>query len=118
VAQALDYVSALMTIGYEAFEAAVLKARGEGTRLYDLVADQPEALEEASFVDAVAKNLSRGRMLVIALGDGIRQEAEALATLLQSHAGALFTFALVELATWRNVETNDISLFRTRSRRR
>jgi hypothetical protein len=42
------------------------------------------------------------------LGDGIRQEAEALAGLLQSHAGALFTFALVELATWRNLESGDI----------
>ena len=100
VAQALDYVSALMSMGYEAFEAAVLKARaGEETRLYDLIADEGEALDEAPFVDAVAQNLARGRMLVIALVDGIRQEAEALATLLQSHAGALFTFALVELAT-------------------
>lgn len=108
VAQALDYVSALMVMGYAAFEAEVLKARGQGASLYHLVAEHPEALDEAGFIDAVAQNLARGRMLVIALGDGIRQEAEALAGLLQSHAGALFTFALVELATWRNVETGDI----------
>lgn len=109
VAQALDYVSALMTFGYEEFEAAVAKGEGaRGTRLYDLVADEPEALEEAAFVDAISQNLKRGRLLVIALGDGIRREAEALAGLLQSHAGAHFTFALVELATWRNVETGDI----------
>ncbi len=109
VAQALDYVSALMSMGYEAFEAEVLKARGgERKRLYDLFVEEPEALDEAAFIDAVAQNLFRGRMLVIALGDGIRQEAEVLARLLQSHAGALFTFALVELATWRNTETGDI----------
>ena len=30
------------------------------------------------FIDAISSNLTRGRMLVIALGDGIRQEAEAL----------------------------------------
>lgn len=47
-------------------------------------------------------------MLVIALGDGIRQEAETLAGLLQSHAGSHFTFALVELATWRDPKTRDI----------
>jgi hypothetical protein len=41
-------------------------------------------------------------MLVIVLGDGIRAETEVLGDLLQSHAGAHFTFALVELATWRN----------------
>jgi hypothetical protein len=47
-------------------------------------------------------------MLVMVLGDGIRQEAEALVGLLQSHAGAHFTFALVELATWRNALTGEI----------
>ena len=41
-------------------------------------------------------------MLVLVVGDGIRQEAEALGSLLQSHAGAHFTFAMVELATWRD----------------
>lgn len=70
-------------------------------RLYDLFADHPEALEEADFIDAVSRNLRRGRMLVMVLGDGIRSETEALANLLQSHAGAHFTFALIELATWR-----------------
>lgn len=57
-------------------------------RLYDLVRDYPEALEEAEFIDAVSLNLRRGRMLVIVLGDGIRAETEALSDLLQSHAGA------------------------------
>lgn len=45
---------------------------------------------------------------MIALGDGIRSETEALADLLQSHAGAHFTFALVELASWRNPQSGDI----------
>lgn len=108
VAQALDYVSALTRTNYEAFEAAVLKAGAhKAKRLYDLIADQPDALEEAAFVDAVSINLARGRMLVVALGDGIRQEAEALASLLQSHAGAHFTFALVELAVWKHSASGD-----------
>lgn len=109
IAQALDYVSSLMTMGYEAFEAAVLKGIGSSANsLHDLVADQPDALDEAAFIDAVSANLVRGRMLVIALGDGIRQEAEALAQLLQSHAGAHFTFALVELTVWRQTTTGDL----------
>lgn len=108
VAQALDYVAALMGMRYQSFETAILKARGGGGSLHALVADQPDAADESSFIDAVSRNLRRGRMLVIALGDGIRQEAEALAELLQSHAGAHFTFALVEIGTWRNVETGDI----------
>lgn len=109
VAQALDYVSSLTTMGFDAFEAAVLKGIGaHGESLYDLVAAQPDALDEAAFVDAVSVNLARGRMLVIALGDGIRQEAEALASLLQSHAGAHFTFALVELAVWKHDDGGDL----------
>lgn len=102
VAQALDYVAALTLMGFEAFEMAVARGQQVPRRLYDLVRDHPEALEEAEFIDAVSLNLRRGRMLVIVLGDGIRTETEALSDLLQSHAGAHFTFALVELATWQN----------------
>lgn len=109
VAQALDYVSALMKLGYESFEAAVLKGMAvSGATLHEIVAHHNDALDESAFVDAVSRNLARGRMLVLVLGDGIRREAEALAELLQSHAGAHFTFALVELATWRNPLTGDI----------
>lgn len=102
VAQALDYVAALTLMGFEAFETAVARGQQAPRRLYDLVRDHPEALEEAGFIDAISLNLRRGRMLVIVLGDGIKTETEALSDLLQSHAGAHFTFALVELATWRN----------------
>jgi hypothetical protein len=110
VAQALDYVAALMKLGYARFEAAVLQGLGaaSASSLYAVVAEEAEALDEAAFVDAVALNLARGRMLVLVVGDGIRQEAEALAELLQSHAGAHFTFALVELATWRNPVTGQL----------
>lgn len=109
VAQALDYVAALMKLGYQDFEAAVLKgvdAPSAGS-LFAIVAEHPEALEEAEFIDAVARNLACGRVLVIVLGDGIREEAEELGRLLQSHAGAHFTFALVEL-TWRRSATDEL----------
>ncbi len=109
VAQALDYVAALTGMDYEAFEAACRKGRGmAAATLYDVVADHPDALPEAGFIDAVSRNLARGRLLLIALGDGIRSEAQALASLLQGHAGAHFTFALVELAIWRHPGTGDL----------
>lgn len=105
VTQVLDYASALASMTYEQFEAIVVRAAsgsdGAPKSLYSIVADQPDALDEAAFVDAVAMNLRRGRMLVIAAGDGVRREAETLATLLQGHAGAHFTFAMVELAAYR-----------------
>lgn len=49
----------------------------------------------------MSRNLRTGRMLALAVGDGIRAEALTLGALLQSHAGAHFTFALVELGMWR-----------------
>lgn len=108
VAQALDYVAALGGMPYEMFEAAVARSPAGPHCLYNSIAGHPDALDEPEFVDALALNLARGRMLVLALGDGIRTEAEALAALLQSHAGSHFTFALVELATWKNGATGDI----------
>lgn len=109
VAQALDYVAALMSLGFEGFEKACLKGEAmTAPTLFALVADKPDALDEQRFVDAVSNNLMRGRMLVIGLGDGIRAEAEALASLLQGHAGAHFTFALVELAIWKSEQTGEL----------
>lgn len=108
VAQALDYVAALMRLDYEGLELAVGNAAGNKHKLYSYFNNHPDAVGEADFIDAVSNNLKRGRMLVLVVGDGIRREAEAMASLLQSHAGAHFTFALVELAMWRNVATGDI----------
>ncbi len=110
VAQALDYVAALTAMDYDTFEAIVTKAQHGPQRLYDLVADHPEALHEPDFIDAVSLNLMRGRMVVLVLGDGIRRETEALSSLLQSHAGAHFTFALVELAAWRKANDDILAV--------
>lgn len=102
IAQALDYVAALMTMDYASFEAAATKAGLAATSLHALVADHADALEESAFFDALARNLRRGRILVLAVGDGIRQEAESLADLVQNQMMAQFTFALVEIKLYRN----------------
>lgn len=109
VAQALDYVAALTAMDYPAFEAMLLRGAGvKAASLYSLLAGHPDAYDEPDFVDAVGSNLKRGRMLVLAVAEGIREETESLVGLLQSHAGAHFTFALVELGCWRDAETGAI----------
>jgi hypothetical protein len=65
--------------------------------LYELVAEN-SGIDEASFNDAVSRNLKRGRFLLLIVGDGIREEAETMAEFLQQHAGFHFTLAFVELA--------------------
>lgn len=104
VAQALDYASCLFRMGYEEFEQAVLRgAFGEAKKpssLYSLFHADSEALNEQEFIDAVNRNLSRGSIVVLVVGDGIRSETEQLTAVLQSHAGLRFTFALVEMSAF------------------
>lgn len=109
VAQALDYAAALGRMTYSEFEAAALKGVfPSGVQapksLYALVAESEDTDGESAFIDAVSTNLKRGRMLVIAAGDGVRTETETLAGLLQSHAGARFTFALVAIELFKDGE--------------
>lgn len=105
VAQALDYTSCLFEMNYSDLEAAVLKGRfsdrEKPTSLYDIFAGNPDVGDEAAFVDAVNSNLRKGRALVLVVGDGIRTDLVRLTSLLQSHAGARFTFALIELALFQ-----------------
>ena len=112
VAQTLDYVAALTRMDYSAFEAAINQgirpSKDTPTALYDCMRDRGDEADEARFVDTVSRNLKRGRMLALVVGDGIRHEAQALGNLLQSHAGAHFTFALVELGMWRDPTTGAI----------
>jgi hypothetical protein len=96
LAQIIDYAKDLIRLDYEALEDAVRRARrDQSSSLYRLVDSD---LDEASFVDAVARNLRLGRVLLIVAGDGITEQVQAIADYLQQHAGLHFTLALVELA--------------------
>lgn len=105
VAQALDYASCLFRSSYQDLDAAVQKAdfcgRKKPASLYETVANLPDAPEEKNFVDAVATNLRRGRIVVLVVSDGIRTGVEQLFADLQLHAGFHFTFALIELPVFR-----------------
>ena len=105
IAQLLDYASCIAGWSYAELDAAFqISERPENDAhdqtIWQRVAGQSE-LDEASFVDAVSRNLCLGRFLCLIVGDGIRESAEALAEFLQGHAGLHFTMALVELSVWR-----------------
>jgi len=104
VAQTLDYAACLFEMDYSDFQAAALKGNfGDRPRpevLHEALGEG-DVLDEPRFIDAVNSNLHHGRIVLLVVGDGIRSEVERLAAMLQSHAGAHFTFALVELAVFR-----------------
>ena len=108
VAQIIDYAHAMASWTYEDMEEAIRKAQvPEGydtpARLYDLFGDDAEIAEE-DFVDAVSRNLRLGRMLLLIVGDGIREGVESLSAYLQRHAGFHFTLGVVELPVFKTPE--------------
>ena len=58
-------------------------------------------IDEAVFEDAIHKNLRMGRMLLLVVGDGIREDTESLVDYLQMHAGFHFTLGLIEVAIFQ-----------------
>jgi hypothetical protein len=104
VAQAMEYAGAVFRMDYETFERTALKARqSEPDRcdsIFELVRRHDASAGEPEFIEALSRNLARGRAVIAVVGDGIRDDIAPLAELLQSHAGHRFTFALVELGVF------------------
>lgn len=107
IAQALDYARSLQGMSYEQFERQIGRARAEPNfNLYaflkrignDLFA--AEISEESTFIDSVSRRLREGRMMVLIIGDGIREGIEELADFLQLHAGIHANIALIDLSIW------------------
>jgi hypothetical protein len=104
IAQIIDYATEISTWTYKTLQDAIRRTRpldgsDENTTrsLYGLVSANGE-IEEASFHDAISRNLKRGRFLLLIVGDGIREGVERMAEYLQQHAGFHFTLAFVEIA--------------------
>jgi hypothetical protein len=104
IGQIIDYAKDISSWSYEQLEQAISRTKPfEGSdaktkqNLHEMVSVNCE-IDEASFHDAVSRNLRRGRFLLLIVGDGIREGVESMAEFLQQHAGLHFTLAIVELA--------------------
>ncbi|GAB6053440.1 hypothetical protein JCM17960_22600 [Magnetospira thiophila] len=102
VGQILDYAKEVSRWTYDDLCRAVRRAAGGGADpVYEMVSRQDDTVEQPVFIDDVARNLERGRFLLMIVGDGIREDVESITAFLQSHAGLHFTFSLVELALYQ-----------------
>ncbi len=106
VAQIIDYAHSLASWTYEDLERAIAQATSANGQkvsqsLFDQVSESTD-LTEQQFVDAVSRNLRLGRMLLLIVGDGIREGTETLTEYLQLHAGFHFTLALVEMPVYHS----------------
>jgi len=107
IAQIIDYAKELPRFSYEAFEAAICKAEppagiAKTDSLYQRTGADAAGIDEKSFIDAVSRNLRRGRFLLLIVGDGIQEGVQSIAEFLQQHAGMHFTLALVEVAIFKS----------------
>ena len=105
IGQILDYAKELSHWTYENLDSAVRSARrrdqAKSRSLVDVVREQHPDLDEAHFIDSVARNLRRGELLLLIAGDGIRENVGAIADFIEDHGTLHFTFGLVEMAIYR-----------------
>lgn len=109
VAQILDYAAALSRLSYDELDKRVKRQEGgQSIRQRVEIAYTDRADDEARFIDTVARNLGSGSMLLLIIGDGIREDLEDIAGLLQRDPGLRFQVGLVELRFYRSPgSTND-----------
>ncbi len=103
VGQILDYAAQLSRWDYETLERAVgARLNRAGFSLYHFLREQGvKTGTEATFIDNVSRNLRRGRFLLLIVGDGIREQVEAIGEFLQNQAHLNFSFALVEINVYQ-----------------
>jgi hypothetical protein len=107
IGQILDYAKEISRFSFDSLDGAVRAARrkmdGEDPPrgLVDIVSSAVRDLDEARFRDAVARNLRRGEMLLLIVGDGIKEGVGAITDFLEGHASLHFTFGLVEMAIFQ-----------------
>jgi hypothetical protein len=98
VSQILDYAKELSRWSSSDVQREVShRLKHDGNPLLDMVRAVDPGVDEQQFNDALTANLRRGRFLLLIVGDGIREEVEAIAEYLQLHAGLHFSLGLVEL---------------------
>ena len=99
VGQILDYAKELSRWSYDDLQKAVDQKTTK--KLYNIVAENSEELDESVFIDRVSRNLKRGRFLLLIVGEGIRESVELIADFLQRHAHLNFSFGLVEFGIFQ-----------------
>lgn len=101
VAQILDYARALQRWSYSDLQRQVSARLGQhGNVPFARVSAAYPDVSEAEFTDGLTRSLRAGRFLLIIMGDGIREDVESIAELINRNAAAAFQLAIVEAALY------------------
>ena len=115
VAQIIHYMRHVVRWNYESLQKRFLThARQAGLRhnsLYEYVCTQAgRKVDETDFIDNVSRCLHQGRMLLLIVGDGIREGVEDMASILQETPSMQFTLGLVEIGCYRVTHAEEACL--------
>lgn len=101
IGQILDYASKLKRWNYADLNAAIKTQKNGVDLIARMRARGHEDLDELAFVDNVTRHLAKGRILLLVLGDGIREGVESIGAYLQEASGLHFSFGLVEAKVYK-----------------
>lgn len=107
VAQILDYATRVSGWSYTNLESKARQALSPApigaNSLFGFVTSfgNTDGLLESDFVDEVQRTLQTGRFLLLVVGDGIRENLEAMLGSLHEHPRMFFTFGMIELQVFQ-----------------
>ena len=101
IGQILDYASKLKRWSYLDLHTAIKSQKGGVDLIAHMRANGHADLDELAFVDNVTRHLTKGRILLLVLGDGIREGVESIGAYLQEASGLHFSFGLVEAKVYK-----------------
>jgi hypothetical protein len=103
VGQILDYAKALSKWTFSDLNISLKSYVQTSEGVVAKVRRHPgcEDIEEHTLIDNINKNLRRGRILLLIVGDGIRESVEEMVEYLSQSPQLHFTLALVELQVYR-----------------
>jgi hypothetical protein len=109
IAQAIDYASELSGWSYDQLVEAIKRANkstGEDPLLHIMRGSAQDRGFDERFRERITKNLQLGRILLLIVGDDIRDEAQRMAEFIHRTPHLHFTLGLIELKLFRENEDN------------
>jgi hypothetical protein len=104
VAQIFDYMKELTKWNFEMLNAAV---RNATNRSIQEITEQDD-IEFQDYIDNAEKNLKRGKIHLVLIGDGIREETNDLSQILKSSSLYEYTLNLIQMKLFQRDNSDEI----------
>jgi hypothetical protein len=110
VAQILEYAALLRSWSFGDLTARIKQKTGSTAQdpIFELARQSFPDLDEAAFVDGVARSLEYGDFHLVIAGDGIRSDLHSLAKHLNAGFAGLGRLSLLEIQLWSDSQGNTV----------